>query len=392
MSRNIILADDADVRLGLLPLTFTRPVARLLTGLSTIEQKWQRLLPGDYSYKTADFLSELFPLNDAGGDNLIVASHVIPDRELADAVASLLPGEALMAGETVLARRGAVDAVSATVRSYAGDVRLISRPYDLFLNNGTAIEADFETMTAGRRSQPLPDSCVLIGDASRLFIEEGANVSGAFINVEGGPVYIGSGAVVMEGACLRGPIAVLDHSSVNMGAKIYGPTTIGPHSKVGGELNNVVIIGYSNKAHDGFLGNAVIGEWCNLGAGCTASNLKNDYTEIKLWNYPAGRFLKTGLQFCGVIMGDHTKCGINTMLNTATVLGVGVNIHGTGFPRPFVASFCETSGGASGYTDVSMTKFFEIAARMMARRHIGLTDADKRMFYAIREIASAYRF
>lgn len=389
MSRNIILADDADARLGLLPLTFTRPVTRLLIGLSTIEQKWQRLLPGVYSYKTADYLSELFPLNDAGGDNLIIASHVIPDRELADAVASLLPGEALAAGETMIARRGAVDAAPTDVRNYAGDVRLISRPYDLFLDNGGAIEDDFEVVTAGRRSQPLPTSCVLIGDASRLFIEEGANVSGAFINVEGGSVYIGAGAVVMEGACLRGPIAVLDHSSVNMGAKIYGPTTIGPHSKVGGELNNVVIIGYSNKAHDGFLGNAVIGEWCNLGAGCTASNLKNDYTEIKLWNYAARRFQRTGLQFCGLIMGDHSKAGINTMFNTATVVGVGVNIHGTGFPRNFVPSFSD--GSAAGFSEQPLSRFLDVARRVMARRDITLDDATCRMYEALYALTDTYR-
>ena len=206
---------------------------------------------------------------------------------------------------------------------------------------------------------------------------------------EGGPIYIGAHAEVMEGSMLRGPIAVCEHSVVNMGTKIYGSTTIGPHCKVGGELNNVVFQGYSNKAHDGFLGNAVIGEWCNIGAGTVASNLKNDYTPIRLWNYPSGRFLRTDLQFCGLIMGDHSKTGINTMINTATVLGVGVNIHGSGFPRNFVASFSE--GSTAGYTEVSMTKFFDIASRMMARRGRQLTEADRRMFYAIREAAEAYK-
>ena len=210
-----------------------------------------------------------------------------------------------------------------------------------------------------------------------------------FINVNGGPVYIGPDAEVMEASALRGPIAVCRHSTVNMGSKIYGGTTIGPWSKVGGELNNVVIHSYSNKAHDGFLGNAVIGAWCNIGAGCVASNLKNDYTEIKLWNYPAHRFLRTGLQFCGLIMGDHSKAGINTMFNTATVIGVGVNIHGTGFQRNFVASFSE--GGTAGFSDVPMSKFFDVAERVMARRGLTLTDADRRMFFAIREIADNYK-
>ncbi len=347
-AKNYVLVDDSSVRENLLPMTYCRPVAGLRVGITTIKEKWERQLGAPCSCKTVDYLSEKFPC-EINADSECLPSNVVPE-----------------VGE-------------------------INHLWDIFQLNAKAIEVDFGHITQGRQSQPLSESCTVIGDPSRIFIEEGATVEGAILNTKGGCIYIGRDAEVMEGACLRGPIAVCEHAVVNMGTKIYGGTTIGPWCKVGGELNNVVMQAYSNKAHDGFLGNAVIGEWCNLGAGCVASNLKNDYTEIKLWNYPAGRFLKTGLQFCGVIMGDHTKCGINTMLNTATVLGVGVNIHGTGFPRPFVASFCETSGGASGYTDVSMTKFFEIAARMMARRHIELTDADKRMFYAIREIASAYR-
>ena len=204
-----------------------------------------------------------------------------------------------------------------------------------------------------------------------------------------GPIYIGKDATIMEGSCIRAPFAACEHSQVNMGAKIYGATTLGPYCKVGGELNNVVMIGYSNKAHDGFLGNAVIGEWCNIGGGTTASNLKNDYTEIKLWNYPAHRFLKTGLQFCGLIMGDHSKAGINCMFNTATVIGVGVNIHGAGFPRNFVASFSE--GSTAGFSDVSMTKFFDTARRVMARRHVELSDIDKEIFMAVQAIAEGYK-
>ena len=240
------------------------------------------------------------------------------------------------------------------------------------------------------------DSTALrVGDAvaadgtPRIFVEEGAVVEAAVLNVVNGPIYIGRDAEVMEGSCIRAPFALCDHAVVNMGARIYGATTIGPYCKVGGELNNVVMIGYSNKAHDGFLGNAVIGEWCNLGGGTTASNLKNDYTEIKLWNYPAHRFLRTGLQFCGLIMGDHSKTGINCMFNTATVVGVGVNIHGAGFPRNFVASFSE--GSSAGFTDVSLAKFFDIAERMMARRKVELTDTDREIFKSIYNIADTYK-
>lgn len=232
-------------------------------------------------------------------------------------------------------------------------------------------------------------SCTVIGPDDNLFIEEGASVEGAIINVTHGPVLIRKNAEIMEGACLRGPIIIGEASTVNMGTRIYGPTTIGAHCKVGGELNNVVMHPYSNKAHDGFLGNAVIGSWCNLGAGCTASNLKNDYTEIKLWNYPSRRFLRTGLQFCGLIMGDHSKAGINTMFNTATVAGVGVNIHGTGFPRNFLASFSE--GSAAGLTDVPLSKFMNIARRVMARRGIELTAADERMYTTLYEMTETYR-
>ena len=389
MSRNIILADNAEARLNLLPLTFTRPIARLLTGLFTIEERWQRYLPGDYSYLTADYLSEVFPFRASGDDNLIIDSRVIADRQLSEAVSALQMGEGLMAGDVLVARRGAVDGEAATLREYDGQVTVINRPFDVFLTNGAALESDFAEVTRGRASQPEPQSCMVIGDVSRLFIEEGATVSGAVINVETGPVYIGRGATVMEGACMRGPIAILDHSTVNMGAKIYGATTIGPHSKVGGELNNVVILGYSNKAHDGFLGNAVIGEWCNLGAGCTASNLKNDYTEIKLWNYASRRFQRSGLQFCGLIMGDHSKGGINTMFNTATVLGVGVNVHGTGFPRNFVPSFSD--GSAAGFSEQSLQKFLDVATRVMARRDRTLGDAEVRMYEALYSLTETYR-
>lgn len=346
--KTYILVDQPEVRTDLLPITYSRPIAEIRVGITTIREKWERKFNAPCTWQTVDYLSEKYPCIVTGSSELVDA-HVIPE---------------------------------------VGELRHL---YDIFLLNAKAIEVDFSHITKGRKSEPISDTCTVIGDRSGIFIEPGAVVEGAILNTKGGCIYIGTDAEVMEGSCLRGPIAICEHAVVNMGTKIYGGTTIGPWCKVGGELNNVVMLSYSNKAHDGFLGNAVIGEWCNLGAGCVASNLKNDYTEIKLWNYTAGRFVKTGLQFCGVIMGDHTKCGINSMLNTATVLGVGVNIHGAGFPRPFVASFCETSGGASGYTDVSMTKFFEIAARMMARRHIELTEVDKRIFYAIRAIAENYR-
>ena len=383
----IIIYDNAAVRSNILPLSYTRPLGALRIGIDTIAEKWQAMLTGEYLWSpAADYLAEIFPSSD-DADALYVAGHIIPDKALAEAVASLRPGQKLMCNHEEVAHYGtdATDTVE-----YCGSPDAVHNLYDIFILNNKAVEADFERITAGRQSLPLSPTNTIIGDASKIFIEEGARVEGAFLNTCAGPIYIGRDAEIMEGSMLRGPIALCEHAVVNMGTKIYPGTTLGPYCKVGGELNNVVMLGYSNKAHDGFLGNAVIGEWCNLGAGCVASNLKNDYSPIRLWNYSTAHFERTGLQFCGLIMGDHSKAGINTMFNTATVLGVGVNVHGSGFPRNFVPSFSE-GGASNGFSDVSMTKFFEIARRMMARRHIELTIADERMFYAIRQAAENFK-
>ena len=384
----IILFDEPGVRENLLPLTYTKPVGALRVGIDTIGEKWQAFAGAKCYWQPAtDYLSEIYLGCEPETDSLLISGHIIPDKALWSAVEALKPGQKLEGAEgECIAQRG--PAATETVK-YEAEYKAVRMLYDIFLLNGEVIADDFGRLTAGRQSQPISDTNRVIGDPALIFIDEDASVEGAFLNTKGGPIYIGRDAEVMEGSMLRGPIAVDDHAKVNMGTKIYSGTTIGPYCKVGGELNNVVMQSFSNKAHDGFLGNAVIGEWCNIGAGCVASNLKNDYTPIKLWNYPTARFLRTGLQFCGLIMGDHSKAGINTMFNTATVLGVGVNIHGSGFPRNFVPSFSE--GSTAGYTEVSMTKFFETARRMMARRGVDLTQADERMFYAIREAAEAFK-
>ena len=380
--KNIILFDPVGTRDRLLPMTLTRPVALIRHGITTISEKWQKAIPGAYSYSTQDYLSMKYPMVEAAdGDNLFIAGNLHPDDKLVEAILALNIGEALtFEGETI-ARRGNVNPDSEI--EYDGTTFRLSNVWDIFMLNDEAIRRDFSLLTAGRTSSPLSDTCRLIGDPSQLFIEEGATVECANINVSKGPVYIGRDAEVMEGACLRGPIAMCEHSVVNMGGKIYGATTLGPYCKVGGELNNVVMTGFSNKAHDGFLGNAVIGEWCNLGAGCTASNLKNTYAPIKLWSMAEGRFVKTDMQFCGLIMGDHSKAGINTMFNTATVIGVGVNFYGAGFPRTYLPSF--TEGSPLGMKPVIMDRFFDTASRMMSRRHKELTPIDKEIYINIRE-------
>ena len=394
---NIILF-DGEIRNNLLPLSFCHPIAEFRFGILTIREKWERTLPGVYSYLTEPYLTKKFAAN-IEADNLFIAGNVCPSLLLSAEVANLRQGEALIDKERLIAFRGTFDQFESTSFIYRKEteskILYFEFLYDLFLRNDQALEEDFRLLTEGRNSAPLSPSVRVIGDphypdgTPKIFLEEGASAECVILNVTNGPVYLGAHSEVQEGSSIRAPFAACEHAVVNMNTKIYGATTLGPYCKVGGELNNVVMFGYSNKAHEGFLGNAVIGEWCNIGAGTNASNLKNDYSEIKLWNYPQGRFLKTGLQFCGLIMGDHSKAGINCMFNTATVLGVGVNIHGAGFPRNFVPSFSE--GGNSGFNDVAMVKFFQTAARMMSRRGKELTEADREIFEYIYSQAENYK-
>ena len=392
---NVILFDDNEVRKQLMPFTYTRPTAMLRLGITTIAEKWQSMLgEANYSYLTVPYLKKKFPLHARRSSNLMVAGNVIPPPELAQQVLGLQLGEALMVGEQLIAFNGSAhdyDTHHYTRILFPENIPLVVKHlYDIFEFNAVVLAQDFERLTAGRESQALSATNTVIGDRSRIFIEEGAYVEGAMLNTNEGPIYIGRNVEVMEGACIRGGFAACHDAKVRIGAKVYGATTLGPHCKIGGEVENTVFIGYSNKAHDGFLGDAVIGEWCNIGGGTTASNLKNDYGEIKLWNYASKRFERTGLQFCGLFMGDHSKIGVNGMINTATVLGVGVNIHGAGFPRNFVASFQEGSSTA-GFKNVPLETFYTIAERVMARRNIALTDIDRDIYKAIYNIRDRYR-
>ena len=384
-----VLRDVKEVRENLFPLTFTRPVAEIRMGIYTCAERWRKLASAEVSYDTADYLDEIYGKAHEEDDmTTVIAAHFIATEDLSQSIAGLQAGERLVteSGEEIAHRGQGAN----RDRVYKGDLTAIYKLYHIFGLNNRAMEIDFEIATAGQESKVLPNTNRLVGDRSRLFIHQDAgDIECSNFNTKDGPIYIGPGVEIMEGSNLRGPIAVLDGSTINMGAKIYGATTIGPHSKVGGEINNVVITGYSNKAHDGFLGNAVLGTWCNIGGGCTASNLKNDYTEIKLWNYPSRRFERTGLIHCGLIMADHSKAGINTMLNTATVVGVGVNIHGTGFPRNFIASFSD--GSAAGFAEVPLKKFLDTARRVMGRRNVELTPEYERLYSYLYELTETYR-
>lgn len=374
-----ILFDDSR-RNNLLPLTFTRPVAEIRVGILTITQKWERWLNATASFLTHDYLSAKYPTH-SGEINCFINGGICPDSSLVRAILDLKMNQALVQGSTLIAGLLGKCAAGAPQLSdfegtleFDGELLQVQHLWDIFSINGKAIEQDFDLVTKGRKSRPIPDSNRAVCP-ERIFIEEGARVELSILNATDGPIYIGKDAEVMEGSIIRGAFALCEHSATKMGAKVYGPTTVGPHSKIGGEVNNSVIFGYSNKAHDGFLGNSVIGEWCNIGADTNNSNLKNNYAEVKLWNYDRQHFEKTGLQFCGLIMADHSKCGINTMFNTGTVVGVSSNIFGSGFPRNFIPSF--SWGGAAGFEVYSIRMAFNTASVMMARRGLELTQTDQ---------------
>lgn len=363
------LEDIEPVRTNLMPLTLTRPVGDLLCGIEdTIAQRWMRLL-GDarVGYLTEPYLAAKFPTVDTA---LTVAAHVIPTADFAAAVAALTVGEYLTGSNgEIIARNGEPQTLRG--RFDCPQYRCLT---DIFRLSKERITDDFALITAGRESQPLPASSTLIGPADRLFIEEGAQVEGAFINTQGGPVYIGRNAEIQEAVVLRGPISIAHDCRVRAGARLLPGVNLGPVNRVGGEIGNSVFLGYSNKQHDGYLGDAVIGQWVNIGGGTVSSNLKNNYAEIRLWNYGSRRFERTGLMFCGLIMGDHSKCAICTTFNTATVVGVGCNIHGFGYPRPFVASF--TDGGLQTTGRTPLKQVLQVAEIAMSHRDQALTAAD----------------
>lgn len=397
-SQNLILFDD-EKRDAFLPLVWTRPVSELRLGINTIREKWERLYNSTASFLTQDYLSAKFPLK-ITEDNLLINSRYLPNEYLISLLRMLELNQAIMSDNDLVAVRLTKKRLSDViededVESLDGmDIdsalfRYIEKPWQLFLQNGLEIENDMNEIKKKQKTQELPDGNQLIGDAKHLFIEEGVQIQGVTLNTTTGPIYLGKESQVMEGSLIRGPFALLDHGVVKMGAKVYGATTIGPHSKIGGEVNNSVILGYSNKGHDGFLGNSLIGEWCNLGADTNNSNLKNNYGEIKLWSYINKRFEPTGQQFLGLLMGDHSKCGINTMFNTGTVLGVATNVFGGGFPRNFIPSF--SWGGSGGYSTHRLEKAAETAQIMMARRQMTFSEEDRRILAHILQVTSPHR-
>lgn len=391
---NYILFDFHEDWENLLPLTYTRPVSEIRMGILSIKEKWDKQLNTPCTYLTHAYLQEKFKSNFTD-DNTYINGSVLPNEQLTQTISKLNPGQALFVNNQAVAFRTGqkfdeikLDVIEQFERvNNKFDYSRLQFVWDIFRENGKEIKNDYFLLTAGRKSAKVSDTNRLVGE--HIFIEEGVSMEFATISAKGAYVYIGKNAEIMEGAIIRGSFALGEYSTVKMGAKIYGPSTVGPHSKIGGELSNSVLFGYSNKGHEGYLGNSVLGEWCNLGADTNISNLKNNYAEIRLWNYAKEGFAKTGLQFCGLIMGDHSKCGINTMFNTGTIVGVNANIYGAGFPRNFIPSF--SWGGASGFQEYQLKKAFEVNKVVMARRDMEFDETEQNILLKVFERTQKYR-
>ena len=376
---NFILFDGS-VRNSLLPFTFTRPVADIRIGILSIREKWEKHLGFTTTTITEEYLEAKYPMVELEENVLINASY-LPTKSLVEQVRNLSENQAIFKGEEVIAfftsdTQEDVDFDSYEQLEFKEEVLQIKNTWDIFSLNDKAIKADYDLITQGRTSAPIPEGVHAI-NKENIFIEEGATISFSSLNASTGPIYIGKDSEIMEGCLVRGPFALCEYSVLKMGAKVYGATTLGPYCKVGGEVNNSVLFGFSSKGHEGFLGNSVLGEWCNVGADTNTSNLKNNYAEVKLWDYHAETFTNTGLQFCGLMMGDHSKCGINTMFNTGTVIGVSANIFGSGFPRNFIPSF--SWGGAAGFTTYQLNKVIEVAKVVMKRRELEWSEIDEKI-------------
>jgi UDP-N-acetylglucosamine diphosphorylase/glucosamine-1-phosphate N-acetyltransferase len=388
---NYILFDGPS-RNALLPFTFTRPVADIRIGILTIREKWEKYLGSTTTTLTEEYLSEKFPIVELE-ENVMINASYLPNPILVELISNLERNQAVFRGDEVLAfytqeSQEEVNFDTYEIIEFNGDCITVEHTWDIFAKNDAALREDFELLTDDRTSQPIPKSVNVISP-SAIFIEEGAKLEFVTLNASTGPIYIGKNYEIMEGSVIRGPFALCEEAQVKLATKVYGATTVGPHCRIGGEVNNSVLFGYSNKGHDGFLGNSVLGEWCNIGADSNNSNLKNNYEEVKLWSYESENFAKTGLQFCGLMMGDHSKCGINTMFNTGTVVGVSANIFGSGFPRNFVPSF--SWGGASGFVTYLTKKAFEVAKIVMDRRHVEFTEQDKAILEHVFEESKKWR-
>jgi len=389
---NVILFDQEQSWKNLLPLTYTRPISEIRIGILTIKEKWDLELNTVCSYLTKSYLNHKFPLKEEA-NSLFINGSLCPNTSLINEIKKLKPQQVLLKNNVILALVGAskdLNAIHAIEKiEFSGEVLLVKNVWDIFQKNGDALKLDFELLTKNKKSQALSNSVTVIGDKNLVFLEEGAKAEACILNTTAGPIYLAKDAEIMEGSVVRGPFSLGEHSALKLSTKVYGPTTIGPHCKVGGEVNNSVIFGYTNKAHDGFLGNSVIAEWCNLGADTNNSNLKNNYGNVKLFNYSQTKMIDSGLQFCGLIMGDHSKSGINTMFNTGTVVGVAANIYGGGFPDTHIPSF--SWGGSEGFETYRLEKLFETAEKVFERRSLKFNTTEKEILTSVFNLTKEFR-
>ena len=394
-SRSFILFDDHH-RDHLLPLTFTRPVAELRIGILTIKEKWEKWTGKEFSWHTQDYLRLKYPIYTAK-DNIVINSAITPNRLLIEEIMALKTGEVLMSGNVFVA--GGLDKpaledfegippVGYAVKPAHAAFNYIGKLWNMCRLNGEELLSDYQLITAGRKSMPVSPTNNLIRP-DLIFLEEGAVLEYVTLNASPGPIYIGKNTTIMEGSLIRGSLALCEGAKIKMGAHIYGPTTLGPFTKAGGEITNTIMMGYSNKVHEGYLGNSVLGEWCNIGAGSNSSNLKNNFTTVKVWNYATGRFEETDLQFCGLFMGDYSRCGINTMFNTGTVVGISSNIYGSGFPGSFIPSF--SWGGASGFETYRLSNALETIEITMGLQQKKLTDIDRKIIDRLFMVTGRFR-
>lgn len=389
-----IFFDDPKIRQQLLPFTYTRPIARIRCGIMTLAEKWQHYLNSDVSYLTEDYLQKKFPTQ-YSQDNYYINGSLIPDKELVNTILKIPADTALISenGELLALHSGnqytRSEQLSKENRqfTYTGDIIQINQVWDIFQMNPTQIRADFEMITSSKSSKSIADPHTICYNSDQIFIEDGAQIKAAVLNAETGPIYIGKNAQISEGALIQGPFALNEGSVVAQGAKIRPGTSVGPYCKVGGEINNAVFLGYSNKGHDGYLGNAVIGEWCNLGANTNNSNLKNDISPVKIHSYVTGQLENTEMTFCGLFMGDYSKAGINTMFNTGTVVGVGVNVFGAGFQAKHVPSFT-WGGAAEGYEPYRIEKAVTVIQNTQQQKKMEFSSIDEAIFREVHQLST----
>lgn len=396
---NVILYDRPSVHLSLYPLTLTRPVSGIRVGILTIAEKWNKILDLEVTYRTEPYLQELFSLH-TSDDNWIINSSLLPDDSLVNAIKKLPPSSVLVNNEDFLAVKSGRPDIRSWDETpdikglkniyYRHPVRTIRKPWDLFLQNGKELINDFILLTGNRVSNKLPDPFTRVYNERNLFIEEGVSIKAAILNAENGPVYLGKNVVIQEGAAIHGPAAFLEGSVASMGVKIREDTTIGPYCKIGGEVKNSIFFGNSNKAHEGYLGNSVIGEWCNLGADTINSNLKNNYSNVRVWDYESMSYQDSGQQFCGVFMGDHSKTAIGTRINTGTVIGVSANVFGHGLTPKFIPSF-SWGGYSGGSEEYDPDKAIDAAKKMMSRRNYVMSKAEEIIMKSVFTITGKYR-